>query len=63
MFSAYCPYETADVLLSYGRLRSLANTSRGIELRFACWCGETIEVLTGVQPSRGDDRRPASVRS
>jgi hypothetical protein len=47
MFSAYCPHEAAEVLLTYGRLRSLANTPHGIELQFACWCGETIEVRTG----------------
>lgn len=47
MFSAYCPAEDAEVLLTYGRLRSLSNTPEGIELRFACWCGQTIEVLTG----------------
>jgi hypothetical protein len=47
VFSAYCANCGAEVLLTYGRLRSLANTPLGIELAFTCWCGETIEALTG----------------
>jgi hypothetical protein len=47
MFTAYCPREAADVLLTYGRLRTMRNSPLGIELAFDCWCGEALEVLTG----------------
>jgi hypothetical protein len=47
VFSTYCPRCDAEVLLTYGRLRSLANTPLGIELAFTCWCGEALEVLSG----------------
>jgi hypothetical protein len=47
VFAAYCPRCASEVLLTYGRLRSLANTPLGIELAFTCWCGELLEVLTG----------------
>lgn len=47
MFSAHCPVCNGPVLLSWSRLRSLANTPLGIELAFDCWCGTRLEVLTG----------------
>lgn len=57
MFTAYCPAHEAAVLLPLSRMRALRNTAQGIELRFACWCGTSLEILTGVT---AEEPAPAS---
>jgi hypothetical protein len=47
MFAAHCPEHGSEVLLPFSRLRCLRNTPLGIELAFECWCGASLEILTG----------------
>ncbi len=48
MLAAYCPRDDATWLFSETRIRALANTPIGIEVRLECYCGEQIEFLTGI---------------
>ena len=47
MFAAHCPTHGKKVLLPQSRIRSLANTDRGIVVRLECYDGTEIVVVTG----------------
>ena len=48
MIDAYCPRHGATLLFTERRITALRNTPHGIELEILCYCGERIEILTGV---------------
>lgn len=39
MFSADCPQHGSAVLLGPGNIEGLHNTTRGITIRYRCYCG------------------------
>ncbi|GAB7003493.1 hypothetical protein JCM18899A_09640 [Nocardioides sp. AN3] len=47
MFAHHCSACEATYLIFESQLISMTNTSSGIELRFACWCGAEQTTITG----------------
>lgn len=47
MFTIDCPVHGSKVLVGMRRIRSLANTERGILLNIECYCGTRVAVGTG----------------
>ncbi|MEX0426338.1 hypothetical protein AB3X52_01815 [Nocardioides sp. DS6] len=53
MFQHHCTACDRTELIFPSQVHSLANTERGIEVRFECWCGAEQVMLTGRHvPSR-----------
>jgi hypothetical protein len=53
MFDVHCPRHGSTVLLGYSNIASFANTDRGIEVRFRCYCGYEGTWVTGARVSVG----------
>jgi hypothetical protein len=51
MFSAYCPTHQSAVLLGPGNIEGLHNTTRGITVRFRCYCGYRGAFNDGMPPT------------
>jgi hypothetical protein len=49
VFDVFCERHGTRVLLTATNIRSLANGSRGIVLRWRCHCGHEGEWVTGVR--------------
>ncbi len=52
MFDNNCQVCAKRVLIFPSQITSLANTERGIEVRFTCWCGTEQTRVTGNRSRR-----------
>lgn len=54
MFDHFCTACAKRQLIFPSQVTGMANTDRGIELAFTCWCGAEQTVLTGRRATSAD---------